>query len=278
MNPLNDAAVLLKFIQGESSLVANQNLRIEPAFDSVQLLAKRGGVIAMSKSVDAVPVVLVRRNSDYWSLLHQLLLDQSFMPIGTADLPEFEQYQACSIPAGYRLNFTEARALWREWWKTARTSNPRSLLMDLLISDADQWCPIHDMAYSQELLFITTPENEICLNKNDSIVWLSRRLKPVPTCPDESPVATTCPEVGNATSEARPLQQATPRNAVAVYSARLLHAQPVSLPLRSLNQELRSDLQQVLRIYQNKLYITTALGEVVVQGADLTFWLNPAEV
>lgn len=264
MTTLNDAAVLLKFVQGESSLIANQNLRVEPAFDSVQLLAKRGGVIAMTKQSNNELTVLVRRSSNYWSPLHQLLLDHFFMPIGSADLSGFEQYQACRIPAGYKLNFTEARALWREWWQTARNSNPRSILMDLLIFDADQWCPIQDMTYSQELLFITTPENEVCLNKNDSIVWLSRRSEPV--------AASSC-------VEAKPLpEKPTPSNAVIAYPARFLQTKPrPDLRSPSGSQGARSDLMQVLRIDQNKLYITTALGEVVVQGADLMFWLNQAE-
>jgi hypothetical protein len=73
MAALDDITLIKKFVDGEDILLANPNLRVEPAFDTVQLLAKTGELIATLKFVSKIRTALVRRESKYWDLVHQAL-------------------------------------------------------------------------------------------------------------------------------------------------------------------------------------------------------------
>ncbi|HEY9617455.1 MAG TPA: hypothetical protein V6C64_11470 [Microcoleaceae cyanobacterium] len=283
MNTLDDLVLIQKFIRGETTLLANQRLRVESVFDSTQLSAKRGGLIATIKQTPEGLSVLLRRDSDYYSLVHQCLLDRSFMPTGAIDQAGFERYCQCRVPAGYKLNCTEARGLWKEWWMSARNGNRSSIQTNLLIFTRSTWYPIREISCSQGTVFITTLVTEVMLQGTDQVIWLSRlpgealdAARSLNQKPLEAPtVRYSYDQLGRPTV-VRPETPSRPEAAVASH-----HVAAANLPKQVDDGEagtssaaLRPDLRQVVKMRQGKLYITTAVGEIVVQGGNLQFWLH----
>lgn len=273
MHTLDDETLIQQFVNGEVTLAANQNLRVESAFQSTQLLAKRGGLIAAIKKVGDRSVVLLRQKSDYTELIHQILLKCHVIPTGMADQAEFEQYQKSEIPAGYQVNYTEARALWKEWWKNTRQSNPYSIQIELLIFARNTWYPVRNIVCNDSNLFVATLATEVAFQGSERIVWLSRQSAPLPA---SAARPLTCPAPASLNQSTRALSVASSASVAAVPAA--------VVPNPSVSREtldgraFNPDLRQVLRFRQGKLYITTALGEIVVEGRDLKFWLNEDEL
>lgn len=75
---MNDLTLIQTFVQsfirGEAILLSNPNLRIEPAFGTMQLLAKKEGLIATAKLADKPRCVLVKQKSSHWEPIHQTML------------------------------------------------------------------------------------------------------------------------------------------------------------------------------------------------------------
>ena len=63
-------AFIASFIQGEVVLLSNPNLRCEPIFGTVQLLAKKEGIIAIAKPNQEPRSALVKQDSLYWEEIH----------------------------------------------------------------------------------------------------------------------------------------------------------------------------------------------------------------
>jgi len=133
LRKLDDAALVRKFLEGESTLLANQTLRVEPAFGEIQLLAKREGVIATLKSDDS-GMVLVRNQTPYQALIHKALEEKGFVQINYADDKGLVHYKKHKIPKGYQLQCTESRLLWKEWWIRKKTE------ILLLLPRWSFWC------------------------------------------------------------------------------------------------------------------------------------------
>ncbi|XGW00211.1 MAG: hypothetical protein ACAF41_14895 [Leptolyngbya sp. BL-A-14] len=269
MPTLDDATLIQQFISGGATLAANQNLRIEPAFDSVQLLAKRGGLVASLKRVGSRQTILVRQQSDYSALIHQILLACQFMPTpGGNGQSGFAQYQADDIPAGYEVIHATAKELWKEWWRTARHTSMQGIHMNLLIFVRDTWYPIRNIVCSQGTLFITTLVNEVTFTGNESLTWL-RRSTPPQTIRKTPPAA--APTLARSLKPFNQIGYASktdPERPQAPTSANFLN-KPTALDALP-----HPELRQVLRIRHGKLYVKTVLGEVVVEGSDLQYRLE----
>jgi hypothetical protein len=64
MNLLDDIELVRQFVQGEVKLHYNQNLRVEPLSDTIQLISKKGILLAKLQHVNNLKVFLVRKESD----------------------------------------------------------------------------------------------------------------------------------------------------------------------------------------------------------------------
>ena len=197
MHILDDITLIQQFISGDVTLAANQKLRIEPAFNSTQLLAKRGGLIAKMNRVDSRQTVLLRQASNYSAVTRQLLLASQFVAVtGAGDQLGFEQYRADAIPAGYEAHYATAKELWKEWWRTTRQKSAYSIHMDVLIFARDTWYPIRNIVCSHGVLYITTLVSEVAFESSERLTWL-RRLAPTrpgDTEPLTSPVRDRSPQ------------------------------------------------------------------------------------
>lgn len=284
MNVLDDLAVVTSFARGERLLVANQHLRVEPAFDSIQLLAKRGGLIGAIRYDEAVPTALAR-TGEYWNLVNQVLIENHFMPLGT-DGAGFYQYRKTSIPAGYTMQFAPAKMLWRDWWRRNRHNIGSKIQMDMLVFVRNTWYPIREVTPNHEMLFVTTLVAEIQLDGKDLVVWLTRTANAPATSNAQAtpstltnssdrlsrvPVASganTPPQTSPASAQKQPPHPAQlAQKPVPPYDVL-----PVSA--RSRTNSNPSDLKKVARLIDGKLYIKTAVGEIVVEGEGLKFWLT----
>ncbi|MBC7968672.1 MAG: hypothetical protein H7Z11_00835 [Verrucomicrobia bacterium] len=268
MHILNDATLIQQFISGEATLAANQNLRIESAFDSVQLLSKRGGLLASIKRIASRQTVLMRQKSDYSTLMHQVLLAHHFIPTpGRGDQPGFEQYRADEIPAGYEVTYATAKELWKEWWRKARQASIHSIHTDLLIFARDTWYPIRNIICSEGVLFITTLVSEASFESDAQLTWLRRLPAPRSAAiPPTSPILAQSLHPLSKAAQATTNQKEHP-----IVSA---SASFLSKPAVSASDPSAPDLRAVLRFRQGKLYVTTALGDVVVEGNHLKYRLD----
>ncbi|UBF25648.1 hypothetical protein K9N68_29485 [Kovacikia minuta CCNUW1] len=283
MNTLDDATLIQQFVKREVTLVSNQNLRVESAFDSVQLLAKRGGLIATIKQVKGIDIFAVRRSSEYGQQVHESLVDNNFIPTKKLDKSEFWQYEECQPSPGYKLHCTAAKFLWKEWWTSVRYSNRNAIQTDLLIRVRDTWYPIREAVCSQGLLYITTLVSEFVFQGSDQIIWLSKLPnQPLERQPKLTPVSPQPPAPpGDRNPPSPPLGQPFFKHPGGGKDlpAHVSPSTPTEVPLSRTQEDsehstYRPDLREVVEIRQGKLYIMTALGEVVVEGTNLKFRLN----
>jgi hypothetical protein len=201
--------------------------------------------------------------------MHQALLARHFIPTpGGADQHGFVQYRADNIPAGYEVTHTAAKELWKEWWRTARHSGVHGIHMDLLIFARDTWYPIRNIICSQGTLFITTLVSEVSFAGSEQLTWL-RRL------PEPSSARSNPPTAPKLARSLQPLSKATPPSTA--YPERPIASTPSNFLSKRDESECTAsnpELRQVLRIRQGKLYVKTALGELVVEGSELKYRLE----
>ncbi len=350
LRKLDDLSLMRKFFAGENTLLSNQNLRAESAFNEVQLLARREGVVATLK-LEKTATAMIREQSSYRLLLHEALEDNGFVLMSMADSQGFIQYQKYTVPDGYRVNCTEARYLWREWWMLYKSS-PRAqspLQMNLLVLVRDQWYPIREMVSSQGMLYIKTLVKEIVMDGSGQIAWLNRRKEaqvpsadPLPGVdagvhgevtqiePPEFSTPTSprrihpalasrqVPRRSSSISRTSALEQASaPKKETGSRSAShppspmssnmsstvesptyetwadtrggqqdvapmrkpVSTPEPSNIPVQLAAQPMQQefpDVSAVLKFREGRIYVTTVIGELVIEGGDLKFWLNQA--
>ncbi len=174
------------FIRGDSVLLANQNLKTEPLFDSMQLLSTREGIVATAYPYAAPMSIVLRTEMSYGERLHQLLADQCFYPLMQGPVSGCYQYQFCEPPAGYSLYCTTARELWRACW--GRGFGIRSgIPLDLLVwrqgpsRDQNQWYSLRGMDCDQGQLMVKMLGWTDTVQGDDLVVWARQLLKTAET-------------------------------------------------------------------------------------------------
>ncbi len=171
MNQIDDITVIQKFIQGEMVLLANANLRVEPAFNTAQLIAKKGGLIATAKLAGQIRSVLLRHSGTYGELVDRLLVENLYIPTGTTS-QGLTQYEPRQIPAGYEAHHTEVRHLWKTWL----TEYGKKRVLNrppLKVLTAKGWESVEAIAFGQESFFIRVASDEIMLHVSDRMTWLN---------------------------------------------------------------------------------------------------------
>ncbi len=250
-----DNITLIKtFLKGEDSLLANRELRIEKALEETQLLTTQGILLAKGRLNHRLPNIVIRLNSDYWELIHQLALDASFIPLHIDEErlagATFAQYDYHSVPAGYKVHCQPASVFWKTWW-----INHRKLqLMDMLLLCEKRWYPIQSMLCETGTIYVKTWRGEKILSLSDMIVWLDRNTQ------------------DHRQRLRNPRAQTQKRS-----TEQLSHtAKASSLPVDSANTHQSSQLivpaalQQVVKVSGNKLLIQTVHGVVEIEGQNLS--------
>ncbi len=171
---LDDLSLIEKFIKGEGELLSNPNFRVESTFKTDQLLSKNGTFVAVIADKNPVEAVSVNTASKYFILMDQVLLKHGFVPVGEIERAKLIQYEQHEIPAGYKVNYTSAKTLFKKWWTNKRAANQHEIKLDLLILTRSKWYPIRHISFNPKTLFFKTLVEEIHVHNEDGMVWLSR--------------------------------------------------------------------------------------------------------
>lgn len=263
MTSLDDLTLLQWFVSGDATLEANQSLRIQPANNLRQLLGRKGVLLATAYDATTPSRIEVRRHTDYTDVLHQVLIDHHFLPIGQELDSQVLCYAHHPIPKGYRVNYAAARQLWKQWWiQSSRRSN-RPLQLDLLVLASNQWYPIRDIAINSGTLYVDTLRGEKVYHGDDLVAWLEKEpceegnktcvWTPPPS--KAAPTPTAEPPVSAATVPVRAPAPAPPPSRFPVAPAHQAIVDPTLAP--------------VVYTLDGKVYVQTAVGVVVVEGKEL---------
>jgi hypothetical protein len=265
MNTLDDNTLIEKFVKGQVTLLFNRNLRVEPDSGIIQLLTRQGKLLASLIRNGKLKSFLVREESGYWEVINQMLIENYFIPNSLAQ-EGFIKYEYSPVPSDCKINYTSSVLLWRIW-KLKVYQNSNSGVTDIpsfLISTPNGWQPITELEFSLDNLFIKTTINDLVLYAAEKLAWLSPiEQKPVGQVFYEQFFANVNNELSN-----QPKTTDSTEKGVTPSVLNLANRLPEnSSPLNN----------NILNIYQGKLYIQTIEGEIVVEGQNLKFWFTPPE-
>ncbi len=246
MTSLDDLTLLQWFVSGDATLEANQSLRIQPASSLRQLLGRKGLLLATAYDAAMPPRIEVRRNTDYTDVLHQILIDHHFVPIGQGLDSQVLCYAHYPIPEGYRILYGQARQLWKQWWTHASRLNDRHLQLDLFVLANKQWYPVRDIAINSGTLYVDTLRGETIHHGDDMMVWLEKDR-----CEETDKTCFWAPPASS-TTLAPPAEPAL--QAPATQSSQVTVDPSLAPAVYSLD---------------GKVYVQTAAGVVIIEGENL---------
>ncbi|OKH46612.1 hypothetical protein [Phormidium tenue] len=259
MTSLDDLTLLQWFVSGDATLEANQSLRIQPANNLRQLLGRKGSLLATAYDAALPPRIEVRRYTDYADVLHQILVDHHFVPVGQGLDSQVLCYTHYPIPAGYRIVYSQARQLWKQWWTHASRLSDRHLQLDLFVLASNQWYPIRDIAINSGTLYIGTLRGETVHHGDDMMVWLEQDR-----CDEADKTCFWAPPPGQL------VPSQSPEQLPAAASSSPHRPQPPALPpLDGAPATVDPTLAPVVYALDGKVYVQTALGVIVVEGEKL---------
>jgi hypothetical protein len=164
------------FMQGQTLLSSNQNLRTEPLRGSMQLLTNRGEVLATAHMRETPMTMTVRQLPGPWEILHVAMTRYGFFPLSKARQEGCYTYRFCEPPQGYDLYCTTAKELWRACWGRGFGMRP-GIPMDLLIwsqgapGQKETWHSLRGMDMDRGQLIIKLFGASPTVGGQDLVVW-----------------------------------------------------------------------------------------------------------
>lgn len=177
-------AFVSSYLSGQSTLLSNSDLRVEPISDTLQLLAKTEGLVATAKLVGEQRFTSIRYKSSFWPQLHEAMITQKCLPIRQSKIAGFYEYEPVKIPDHYHVRFTDSLDLLQTWW-SYKKSDKQLALMSLLILHRGIWYPIRDVHCEHGTLTIQTSGYQTEIYPLDMLVWLQKIEQP--PLPSSSP-------------------------------------------------------------------------------------------
>jgi hypothetical protein len=172
---MDNASLIHAFVESvvanKSTLIANAELRIEPIGDTLQLWAKQEGMISSARPNRNHFSVILKDKTHYWPILHNILLENSFLPTHPAPAKGFYQYEFAKVPPHYEVNYTDGLLLLQAWWQYQQQED-RSGLLGMLIWHGKTWYPVRNIDCNQGTLSILSWGNEISVQPSERVVWL----------------------------------------------------------------------------------------------------------
>jgi hypothetical protein len=165
-------------IAGQSVLLANVELRIEPIGDSLQLWSKQEGMVASARSIHDGPLISVKDTARHWSDLHGTLLLNGYLPTQPGLASGFYQYEAADIPKGYDVHYTDGLVFLQAWWRYQQQADPG--LMGMLLWSQRTWQPIRTVECEDGYLTVSGWGNEVVLQPAQRIIWLIKATVAAP--------------------------------------------------------------------------------------------------
>lgn len=175
---VSDLTLIQRFVKGELTLAANANLRIESSFHTVQLLTRRGVLLAATSSQSDHSMITVRSATDYLDTLVKVLEEEQYVLTHQVDSQGLLRFEKRSIPEGYRVKCTDAKQLWKTWWTKAKHTSIHAIEMELLVFVRGTWYPIREIVCNQGNIFVRTLVTEMELRVDTLVPWLVQ-VKPI---------------------------------------------------------------------------------------------------
>jgi len=175
---LSNLDLIQTFVQqsrlGEEVLLSNSELKAERVCNTNQLIAKKGGLILTTRTVQPPVEFSAKLNSPYWPLVAQALVSDGFLISGELNQNNCYSFQHYKIPKGYETHCTEAKILWRAWWRHRQQIVRSAMPMELFIRVRSTWYPVRDLSICENILMIKTFGHESHLDIQDLVIWLSK--------------------------------------------------------------------------------------------------------
>ncbi len=263
------------FVSGDATLEANQSLRIQPANNLRQLLGRKGSLLATAFDAAMPPRIEVRRRTDYTAVLHQILIDHHYVPVGQGLDSHVLCYAYYPIPAGYRIVYGQARQLWKAWWTHPSHLSDRHLQTDLFVLADQKWYPVRDITLNSATLYVETLRGETAHHSDDMMVWLEKDL-----CNEADKTCFWAPPAVKA--ESANAVPSTPAAVTQPEAAPWVVAPPPPPPRRAAVQArpqatVDPALAPVVYALDGKVYVHTAVGLIVVEGEHLNAYCSNAQ-
>ncbi|NJN23706.1 MAG: hypothetical protein HC810_04035 [Acaryochloridaceae cyanobacterium RL_2_7] len=163
-------------IRGEQPLQANKNLRIEPVFQSLQLLSNREGMIA-TVNLRQIPIQIdVHQGTSFSQQVHEKLFEQSYLPLHKLLNSPTYCYRFCEVPQNYQVYCTTVKELWRASWGRGfglRSGIPLDLIVWYPCEGARQepWQSLMGMDCDRGQLVVKMLGHAVALDSTDLVVW-----------------------------------------------------------------------------------------------------------
>lgn len=138
--------------------------------------------------------------------------------------------------------------------------------MDFLIFVHDAWRPVREITFSNGTLFITTYRGETASQGEAPLIWADKLAKATA----ESATSLLEPEDERSPAEASEQKSPSRRQ-----PSSGVPASSAPVPTGAATSSFSQRLQQVTRYRDDKLYVKTAVGLLVVEGHDLRWRLQP---
>jgi hypothetical protein len=184
---LDDETIVRRFARGKKRLVANHNLRIDYAHNSLQLSTPQDELIAIHKISERLHYILVKKDSAYSELIQNIIGEYQFIPIDTTTAERgFIRYQKYEIPEGYVLRYEPVEQLWQTWQENQQQVTV-GLRLDILILAKSKWYRVQEMTRTDDRLDLQTRLGLISLSLRDRTAWIAKlgNIQP-PTNPERA--------------------------------------------------------------------------------------------
>lgn len=171
---ISDQDLLSLFLSGQTMQLTNENFKIITTDNSVQLLAKREGVIATIQRVQYTQTISLCTSSHYYETIKALLINRHFLPMPIRLGQDFEQYRRHQIPDGYEVCYTPAKLLWRAWRLTWHEHDHHRLRRKIMLMSNNNWYPIQEIGFNQGALVLRTLISTVATQPDDWVIWLNQ--------------------------------------------------------------------------------------------------------
>lgn len=180
MNIRDDVTLIRQFLTSDPTPITSQNFRIESALNVSQLLSQNDELLARLDRLTQPPTLLIKSDTQYWTLLHQISSEQGFMLTNQearsrqrlSDESGFIRYEAQQIPIGYQMHCTPANVLWKVWSAQARPYHRSNIRLALLLFTRSAWFPIQEISGDRNGVLIKTLITSVSLQADDYVTWL----------------------------------------------------------------------------------------------------------
>lgn len=174
---VDDATMVSRFARGKKRQIRNRNLIITYAHNSLQLSTPEGELVAINKISDKLHYILIKQDSSYWDLIHNIVLPYNFVPIDNNPTHRgFFRYQKYQVPEGYQLRYTDSQEIY-SFWQDNFVNYEQNLKLDLLFLHKSKWYRVQEITNHDEYIVFRAVAGKIKLPIDLQVAWIYRLVE-----------------------------------------------------------------------------------------------------